>query len=489
MTQSLVYRFSQTPTTLQNSSSVYYSKDHANYANISSGRASILLEPSEALRIQLDWNGSYVQGLNSPQDTPAYAGGPAPWDPRITLPATGTYQNANSTLASYYRHTNLTDLDVSYDFGFATLSSTTAYGETSAVTGQDDNVQIFGLPETYLPYYVGNPINPRFVGTNNYTDTEYRFTQELRLVSKPGEHFDYVAGAFYEHDPRNLDWDIYEAGITAQSVAAGSLYVNTSPDGHTFYEHAPQVFTEYALYGELTWHLSKRWQITGGGRFFHDTLSQNQNFYSYIISQAGGNNSSNSTNRQIFKLNTSYEFVDNNQVYATFSQGFRRGGVNAFPLTGFYQESPEILNYKPDTTDNYEIGVKGVSEGGLHYSTDIFYINWNDPQMGVSTPNTWPVVINGKKAVSKGFEGEITTPLFVKNLQLMLSYAYTHARLTEAFCLPGGDGTGNPNGFYPCGISGTDDQRLPGTPEQNGFCDAHLQPAPWSWTRNRVHNN
>ena len=456
------------PANVADSPAVYYSKNDANYSDISSGRASLLLQPSEALRIQLDWNNCWVQGINSPQDNPTFAGGPAPWDPRITLPPTGNYQIDSSTLAPWWRHTDLTNLDASYDFGFATLASTTAYGDTWAVTGQDDNVQIFGLPQTYLPYYVGNPINPRFVGTDNYIDTEHRFTQELRLVSKAGEHFDYVVGGFYEHDSKKLIWDIYEPGTTAQSLAAGTLYVNTSPDGHTFFEHAPQEFNEYAVYGELTWHLSKRWQVTGGGRFFHDKLTQNQNFYSYIISQAGGNSSSNSANNHIFKVNTSYEFVDNQRVYATFSQGFRRGGVNAFPLTGFYQESAQILDYKPDTTDNYEIGVKGVSEGGLHYSTDIYYINWKDPQFGVSTPNTWPVVINGKKAVSKGFEFEIGTPLFVRNLDLTLAYAYTHARLTQSFCLPGGDGTGNPNGFYPCGIEGTEGQHLPGTPDQEG---------------------
>jgi iron complex outermembrane receptor protein len=456
------------PGDVANSPAVYYSKKDVNYADISSGRASFLLQPSEALRFELVYNGSYVQGVNSAQDNPTYAGGPAPWDPRITLPASANYQIDNSTLAPYFRHTNLTSLDVSYDAGFATVSSTTAYGETAAITGQDDNVQILGLPSTYLPYYTGNPINPRFVGTDTYTDTEHRFTEELRLVSKSGERFDYVVGAFYEHDTRKLIWDIYEPGTTAQSVAAGTLYVNTSADGHTFYEHAPQEFNESALFGELTWHISKRWQVTGGGRFFRDTLTQNQDFYSYIISQAGGNSSSNTTSDHIFKLNTSYEFVDKHRVYATFSQGFRRGGVNAFPLTGFYQESPQILNYKPDKADNYEIGVKGVFESGLRYSTDIFYINWKDPQIGVSTPNTWPVAVNGKSAVSKGFEFEINTPLFVDNLNLMLAYSYTNARLTQSFCLPGGDGTGNPNGFIPCGIEGFNGDRLPGTTDNDG---------------------
>jgi iron complex outermembrane recepter protein len=458
------------PGDVAGSPAVYYSKKNVNYDDISSGRASLLLVPSEALRIQLDWNGSYLQGINSPQDNPTYQGGPAPWDPRITLPATGDYQIVSSSLAPYFRHTNLTNLDASYDMGFATVASTTAYAETWAVTGQDANVLILGLPSTYLPYYTGNPINPRYVATSNYTDTDHRFTQELRLVSKSGEHFDYVVGAFYEHDSRRLVWDIYEPGTTAQSIASGGLYVNTSPDGHTFYENAPQEFNEEAVYGELTWHLSKRWQVTGGGREFHDTLSQDQDFHSYIINLSGGNSSSNSNSHHIFKLNTSYEVVDDQRVYATFSQGFRRGGVNAFPLSGYYQESAQILNYKPDTTNNYEVGVKGVLPSGLRYSTDVYYINWDNPQMGISTPNTWPVAINGKTAVSKGYELEINTPLFVKELELALAYSYTDARLTQSFCLPGGNGTGvsGAAGFFPCGIEGLSGERLPGTTDNDG---------------------
>ncbi len=458
------------PSDVADSPAVYYSKKDVNYDDISAGRASLLLVPSEPLRIELDWNGSYLQGVNSPQDNPTYQGGPAPWDPRITLPASGDYQIDSSTLAPYFRHTDLTNLDASYDAGFATVSSTTAYGETWAVTGQDANVLILGLPATYLPYYTGNPINPRYVATSNYTDTDHRFTQELRLVSKPGEHLDYVAGAFYEHDTRRLVWDIYEPGTTAQSIASGGLYVNTSPQGNTFFENAPQQFDEEAVYGELTWHISKQWQITGGGRVFHDSLSQDQNFESYIIGLTGGNSSSSSYTRHIFKLNTSYEYVDNQQVYATFSQGFRRGGVNAFPLSGYYQESAQILNYKPDTTDNYELGVKGVLPSGLRYSTDVYYINWTDPQMGISTPNTWPVAVNGKSAVSKGFELELSTPVLVKELELTLAYSYTDARLTQSFCLPGGNGTGLPGaaGFFPCGIEGFEGERLPGTTDNDG---------------------
>ncbi len=450
------------------SSAVYYNKKDANYSNAWSGRASLLLEPTEELKLKFTYNGSYVEGVNGNQDNPTFAGGPAPWDARISLPAASAYQIESSTLAPYFRHTNLTSVDASYDFGFATLAATSSYGDTSAVTGSDANALILGLPASYLVYYTGMPINPRYVATMNDTDSEHRFTQEVRLVSKAGKWLDYVVGAFYEHDSRKLIWDIYEPGTTAQTIAAGGPLVSTSPDGHTFVEHAPQRFTESAIFGELTWHVTSRWEVTGGGRFFHDSLTQNQDFTSYIIDLTGGNSSSNSLNSHIFKVNSSYEIADGHRAYATFSQGFRRGGVNAFPLSGFYQESPQILDYKPDKADNFEVGIKGVTQSGLRYTADVFYINWHDPQIGISTPNTWPVAVNGKQAVSKGLELEVHTPIIVPNLNLTLGYSYTDAKLTRDFCLPVGDGTGNPDGFIACGIRGSDGERLPGTSQHDG---------------------
>lgn len=456
------------PADIADSPAVYYSRRDANYDAISAERISLLIEPSDVFKVEVAYNGSYVTGVDDNEDDPTFSGGPAPWDPRITLPATGQYQIDSPTLAPYSRHTNLASLDLSYDAGFATISSTTAYGETSAVTGSDANSLILGLPATYLPYYTGTPINPRYVATMNDIDTEHRLTQEFRLVSKSGRHFDYVVGAFYEYDSRGLVWDIFEPGTSAQTIAAGGPLVTTGPNGQTFFENAPQQFKEGALFGDLTWHVTSDWQVTGGGRFFHDSLTQNQNFHSYIIDLTGGNSSANSSSDHIFKLNTSYEFVPHHSVYATFSQGFRRGGVNAFPLSGFYQESPAILNYKADTANNYEVGVKGAFHGGMRYSADVYYIDWNNPQIGVSTPNTWPVAVNGKSAVSKGLELELHTPLFTPDLDLAFGYSYTDARLTAHFCLPVGDGTGLPNGFITCGIQGFNGERLPGSAQNDG---------------------
>ena len=96
-----------------------------------------------------------------------------------------------------------------------------------------------------------------------------------------------------------------------------------------------------ALYGELTWHLSKPVADHGWDSVFSTIPSPRiRIFIAYIIGQSGGNSSSTSTSHHIFSnliLPTSSSTIIGSMRRSR--RRFRRGGVNAFPLTGFYQES------------------------------------------------------------------------------------------------------------------------------------------------------
>jgi len=70
-------------------------------------------------------------------------------------------------------------------------------------------------------------------------------------------------------------------------------------------------------------------------------------------------------------------------IYATWSQGFRRGGSNSYILQGPLAESPTLLSYRPDKKDNFEVGFKGRLGSEFTYSLAAFDIEWKDPQIGV----------------------------------------------------------------------------------------------------------
>jgi iron complex outermembrane receptor protein len=455
------------PGNIANSSGIYYSKPDSNFTDTTSGRLSLLVQPSDRLKFDVGYNYARVSGNGGPVDNPGYAGGASPIDPHISFPATGEYSIVNPTLEPFRRESHLTSLDASYDAGFATLSSTTTYADTNGFADSNEAFTLFILPSSYLGYYVGNPIDPRLVAINRYADSDHTLSEEFRIVSKTGEIFDYVVGAFYAREGRGLDWNIYEPGITQQAMASGGTPVTTDSSGRVFFETGQQEFTDKSVFAEATWHITKRWEATLGGRFSHQDFSESLNFYSYTFGFGDQGASSTAYNEHLGKLNLSYKFADNQLLYATASQGFRRGGANAFPLTGFLRESASILDYKPDTANNYEFGIKGHLTNGLRYSADLFYIDWKNPQIGTNTPaNSWPVVVNGQTAVSKGFEFELHAPLFRPDLNVSLGYSYADATLSKSFCLPAGDGTGV--GFIPCGIAGSAGNRLPGSPKSSG---------------------
>jgi outer membrane receptor protein involved in Fe transport len=461
------------PADVANSPGVYFDDPDGNWSKETSWRAAFRWEPTNKFNLQLAYNYAFSNGYGSNIDNNSFQGGPSPLDPRRILRPTGEYERSIPTLEPWKRQTQLATLDASYDLGFATLATTVAYGKTKGDLVNDSTVSLLGTP--YGVYYTGVPANPRTIIPVGNSDEEATYTEEVRLVSKTGGAFDYVAGAFFEQQRRFIGLYVYTPGGAEQSAAAnggstlpialGGTYILTDPDGLSYGQETRQRFKDYSVYGDLTWHVTDRWQVTGGARFFHQTFQQkidaDSTFFFFTINDLTGTQ----TNDHIFKVNTSYQLDEKNQIYATISQGFRRGGANAFALEGPVAEPRALLTYVPDKTTNYEVGLKGTIRG-IYYAADVFYIDWDKPQIDTFTSiNLAPVVVNANKATSKGFEFELSGPIGPEGVSFNLGLAYAKARLTEDFSLPVGNGVG---GVVENGITGTKGDRLPGAPDWSG---------------------
>ena len=460
------------PADVAGSSAVYYNKRDINYNKNRSARASLLWEPGSDFKIVAAYNFSRDTGEGGPVDNPAFTGGPSPVDPRIAYPNTGDYQLVNNLREPYHRSSHLGSLDMSYDAGFATLSTTTSYFSSKGGYINDTTLGALALPDAYLSYYIGNPANPRYLAVSDRTDRTKTFVQELRLVSNGTNTIDYVVGLYYENSRQRKDLNYYGPGTMEQSIASGGTLVFTGPDGLNSSYLTSSRFRDAAAYGELTWHISPRLQITGGGRVFSQTFSSDLNFQLYAFGIIEHAEEKQKVTDAIFKVNASYEFADYNRVYATFSQGFRRGGTNTFATSGIISEPDELRSYTPDTVDNYEVGIKGRLVGGLSYTVSLFYDEWKNPQIDSFTPiNVWYAVINGSKARSKGIELEASGPIG-GGFSFSAGYALADAKFTESFCAPVGNGGG---GVLPCGISGAKGTRLPGSPKHSGSANLNYE--------------
>jgi iron complex outermembrane receptor protein len=453
------------PGDIVNSSAIYSSRDDWNFQKTFTGRASALWKPNEDFSAQLAFLHSNVQGDGGPQVNPDFAGGVSPIDPLTTLPSGGHYQDFSQIDQPYSRYTNLTSLDLSYNVGFATLSSTSSYYTTSGSVLQDNTYDLAGIDSgAYLPYYAGTPTNPRFVYDYLFIDQAHTFTEEVRLVSntKPGNMFDYVLGVFYEKQQRSGDWTIAIPGSPERAAALGETIL-VGPNDVAFQQIDTQNFQDKSVFGELTYHFMVHGQVTFGVRHFSQEFTDAQSYLDYTFpTNLPATPHSSPASKTVGKVDPSYEYAKDQFVYALWSQGFRRGGANSVPLSGPFQESPVLSTYQPDKTDNYETGLKGRFSNGLSYTVDVFYIKWDKPQISSSLPSGNLAVYNANTAVSKGFEFETSGPLLLHGLDYSVGFSYADAKLSSDFSLPADNGTGV---IVPGLLSGKSGQQMPGSPK------------------------
>jgi outer membrane receptor protein involved in Fe transport len=450
------------------SSGIVYTKVDSNFQETFTGRASLFWQPTDAFTAQLAYLYSDLEGFHGPTINPAFEGGPFVGDPRIILPPGGRSRFLAANTLAYERETDLASLDMSYDFGFATLTSTTSYATTDGVNPGDFSYSLYRFPQ-YLGYYAGNPLNPRFIFPYAYTDKAKTFSQEVRLVSNsaPEALLDYVVGLFYQDQNRDGQWIARTPGSPERAQlqgCTGAYYLGSTfpncmpqsgPNDLIIDQNDQQEFENRSIYGELTWHATERTDVTAGLRYFETDFVDRQSLdlYAWGIFTPADTIESPASD-VIWKLGVSQEYLPEHHWYALWSQGFRRGGANAVPLEGPFADNPDLRTYDSDFVDNYEIGVKGHFENGLSYAFDVFYILWDSPQVGGTTPTTNFAVWNANEAVSQGFELDLTAPIG-NGFTLSLGGAYADAAFSEDYLIP--------SSFGP--IVGRDGEQLPLSPK------------------------
>ena len=348
----------------------------------------------------------------------------------------GKYDQGAVMLEPSGRQVWLGSLEGTFDLGFASLTSDTSYTDHHGTSVNDNS----GLYAKAFPFLYN--FYPRLMAQKYRNYSDETFAQEFRLVSNTKGPFDYIAGLFFEDERMSsgeTDWVRgYSQWYAAQNaVTPGFSYydpVAPTSDRDYLYNRNEQ-YKEVALFGELTYHLTEKAQITGGARVFRYTdanqlsvmpdLPTRQPLVSPVTPDV-------STTKSIFKVNGLYRLTEQDNLYATFSQGYRRGGVNDIPIKppSNVGENAGWMNFGPDTLDNYELGVKGA-HGNISYNVSVFDIEWKDIQLNTATP-VWGyyVTVNAGQARSTGFELELHGKVGPA-LTYGLGYTYADARLTS----------------------------------------------------------
>ncbi|MBX3431155.1 MAG: TonB-dependent receptor [Hyphomonadaceae bacterium] len=433
-------------------SASYRSVEDADTVDIWFGRASLRLEPTDTLDLTLNYfhqedeiGGRRGQVLGADGFGNPY----------------GEYESGSVQLEPADRELDLVSLEANLDLGFATLTSSTSYYDHAGSSISENTG--FYAQAGFLSFYYNYP-RPMASAVRTFSDES--IVQELRLVTDDGGNFDYVIGLYYQDQNRVATQDSFLRGFKQwwDAVYAGSPAIQAAVTGDQDFAYVrDEDFVDQAIFGELTWHASDRLDITGGFRAFWNE-AENTTFMDLPL-YAGLFTPSTSLFQTdddgvLWKLNAALELGDDDLLYATFSQGYRRGGTNAVPTAGPFAEDPAWQVYEPDRVDNYEIGVKGRFNG-LRYDASLFYIDWEDAQLNTATPN-WGffAVQNSGGAHSAGLELQLSGML-TNEWGFQLGYTYLDAELDEDFYSPIGT------------LIDLDGNRLPGAPEHmiNGAID------------------
>jgi outer membrane receptor protein involved in Fe transport len=313
---------------------------------------------------------------------------------------------------SFDQKFRLASATVTYDFGAADLTSISSYQTLRSQF-------LIDLSAVIVPALraIKQPISVFGSAIDTTTD---KYTQEVRLASRSPQTLEWTIGGFYDHETSK---DHSEAVLRNLS---GQPTVNNL---QTF--DGPSTFEEYAAFGDLTWHLTKKFDLTGGTRYARDstTFAQTQ---SGLL--AGGSATANTSNSHVFTYlaNARYHFTDHATGYLRYATGYRPGGPNFLvknPTTGLIA-GPDTFD--SDSLKSYEVGIKADTADrkyGIDLST--YYIDWNNIQATQSVSGfSFRVNLPGG-ATSKGTELSLVarpTSAFTAST----SFAYQDAYINDA---------------------------------------------------------
>ncbi|WP_295794945.1 TonB-dependent receptor [Mucilaginibacter sp.] len=198
----------------------------------------------------------------------------------------------------------------------------------------------------------------------------------------------------------------------------------------------------FAAFGQVVYTINPQWDITAGLRYDleHKKEEVKGEFQpdggDIMVTQA---DTSSKANFKAFtpKLTVAYHVSENNNLFASYSRGFRAGGISQL---GSDPSQPPLYAYKPEYSDNYEIGSKNtLFNKRVRLNIAAFYTFVNNAQVPTLVlPDAITVTKNAGKLQSKGIEAEIAATLF-KGLDVDYNFGYTHARYKDLLVASNGN--------------------------------------------------
>lgn len=270
-----------------------------------------------------------------------------------------------------------------------------------------------------------------------------RTSHELRLQSPQDNRLRYIVGLFYqqaEHD-FDLQWVVPDMN-SADSIIPGART--------TWQTKQVRKDEDKALFGEVSFDITDQLTILGGARYYDYTnelygfngfIGHCTGFYDadgkFVEDRDNGTpqypcfdtrilDDTKSNDDTIYKVSLTYTIDDDKLIYATYSEGYRAGGVNRARVEG-------IPSYDEDFTANYEFGWKtSWMNDRMRLNGAAYYVGWDDFQYSILdfSVSNLTIIRNAGQATVKGLEFDMDFAVS-EGLTWSLSGSYTDAKLDE----------------------------------------------------------
>jgi len=305
----------------------------------------------------------------------------------------------------------ITNLTLDYDFGWASLLSSSSWIDESSLHVRDIG-SFFG--EVPLPQ--------RREGSTE------AFTEEVRITSQLDGPFQFLAGLYYQNVEKSFSSPTYYGGNPA---------INPFGVEKIFDQIELIDLDQKALFGEVSFSVSEQIKITAGLRSF--TYDRKNNL---TLLGATPVDLKKDESGSTYKFNVTYTPNDDTLLYAQWSEGFRLGKPLA-PASAFLCDtnddgvidgtaipvSGNTLN--SDLLESFEIGSKlTMAEGRLTLNTTFYRNNWTEFPITTLLACGYSHTQNAGDARTQGVELESDWAVN-ENTRVYFGASYVDAELAE----------------------------------------------------------
>ncbi|HEX8058813.1 MAG TPA: TonB-dependent receptor, partial [Novosphingobium sp.] len=308
---------------------------------------------------------------------------------------------------------------------------------------------------------------------NSANAAESTFTEELQIQGN-WDKLNFVVGGYLEFS-RPTGWSEGRTGIFLNCTRPQDLACSNPLQFGSISESSTKLnFDNHGIFGQATYNFTDQLALTGGIRYtFDKTVGVTQgtraslvntsrpipanafadpysgvlitractDSFRHLTDNPGVDRSVcstrlvNKSQKPTWLIDLDYKPTQDLLFYAKYARGYRQGGLNF--------TNPAVESWKPESTDNFEVGAKASFRGAVsgYFNLAGFYNKITNQQIfaglitdaanaakGVAGGNA---VVNAGKSRIYGIEADASA-LFFESLRLDVGYTYLDTKITSA---------------------------------------------------------